>query len=138
VLPARLIWVLGHIAEFIANHVTHKTPIVDVESALHAMANRASDSGKAEKELGYRRRARASRSRRRRSGSSRTATARSATGAASSPTAVCDGPSRDADPRPGPAKVVAASATGRTHPTEHLRWLPGTRRMRGGATAAKR
>ena len=53
VLPARLIWVLGHIAEFIANHVTHKTPIVDVESALHAMANRASDSGKAEKELGY-------------------------------------------------------------------------------------
>jgi dihydroflavonol-4-reductase len=54
VLPARLIWVLGHIAEFIANHVTHKTPIVDVESALHAMANRASDSGKADKELGYR------------------------------------------------------------------------------------
>ncbi len=53
VLPARLIWVLGHIAEFIANHFTHKTPIVDVESALHAMANRASDSGKAEKELGY-------------------------------------------------------------------------------------
>jgi dihydroflavonol-4-reductase len=53
VLPARLIWVLGHIAEFIANHITHKTPIVDVESALHAMANRASDSGKAEKELGY-------------------------------------------------------------------------------------
>jgi dihydroflavonol-4-reductase len=53
VLPARLIWVLGHVAEFIANHVTHRTPIVDVESALHAMANRASDSGKAEKELGY-------------------------------------------------------------------------------------
>jgi dihydroflavonol-4-reductase len=54
VLPARLLYVLGQIGEFIANHVTHRTPIVDVESALHAMANRASDSGKAEKELGYR------------------------------------------------------------------------------------
>jgi dihydroflavonol-4-reductase len=52
-LPARLLLVLGHIGEFIANHVTHRAPIVDVESALHAMANRASDSGKAEKELGY-------------------------------------------------------------------------------------
>jgi dihydroflavonol-4-reductase len=54
VLPARLLQVLGHVGEFIANHVTHRAPIVDVESALHAMANRASDSGKAEKELGYR------------------------------------------------------------------------------------
>ena len=52
-LPPRLLYVLGHIGEFIANHITHRTPIVDVESALHAMANRASDSGKAEKELGY-------------------------------------------------------------------------------------
>jgi len=53
VLPARLLLVLGRIGEFIADHVTHRAPIVDVESALHAMANRASDSGKAEKELGY-------------------------------------------------------------------------------------
>lgn len=52
-LPPRLLYAFGQIGEFIANHVTHRTPIVDVESALHAMANRASDSGKAEKELGY-------------------------------------------------------------------------------------
>src|SRR5262249_34287595 len=49
VLPPRLLYVIGYVAEFIADHVTHRTPIVDVESALHAMANRASDSGKAEK-----------------------------------------------------------------------------------------
>jgi len=54
VLPARLLMVLGHINEWIADHFTHRTPLVDVESALHAMANRPSDSGKAEKELGYR------------------------------------------------------------------------------------
>ena len=54
VLPARLLEVLGHVNEWLANHVTHKTPLIDVESTLHAMANRPSDSGKAEKELGYR------------------------------------------------------------------------------------
>jgi len=54
VIPPRLLLVLGRAGEWVANHVTHRTPIVDVESALHAMANRASDSGKAEKELGYR------------------------------------------------------------------------------------
>jgi dihydroflavonol-4-reductase len=52
-LPPRLLLALGHVGEWIADHVTRRTPIVDVESALHAMANRASDSGKAEKELGY-------------------------------------------------------------------------------------
>ncbi len=54
VLPPHLLLGLGRIGEWIANHWTHRTPLVDVESTLHAMANRASDSGKAEKELGYR------------------------------------------------------------------------------------
>jgi dihydroflavonol-4-reductase len=53
VLPARLLLALGHANEWLANHITHRTPLIDVESTLHAMANRPSDSGKAEKELGY-------------------------------------------------------------------------------------
>lgn len=53
-IPPRLLLGLGRLNEWIANHVTHHTPLIDVESTLHAMANRASDSGKAEKELGYR------------------------------------------------------------------------------------
>ena len=44
----------GYVAEWFANHVTHKTPIVDVEAGLHAISNKPSYSGKAEKELGYR------------------------------------------------------------------------------------
>ena len=53
VLPPRLLLAFGHVGEWIADHVTHRTPLIDVESTLHAMANRPSDSGKAEKELGY-------------------------------------------------------------------------------------
>ena len=52
-LPPRLLATAGHVAEWWANHVSHQTPIVDVEASLHAMANKPSDSGKAEKELGY-------------------------------------------------------------------------------------
>jgi dihydroflavonol-4-reductase len=53
-IPPRLLLVLGRINEFIANHFTHRTPLIDVESTLHAMANKPSASSKAEKELGYR------------------------------------------------------------------------------------
>lgn len=53
VLPRRLLLRIGRVNEWIANHFTHRTPLVDVESTLHAMANRPSDSAKAEKELGY-------------------------------------------------------------------------------------
>jgi len=53
-LPARLALWAGIVAEWFANHVTHRTPIVDVEAGLHALSNRPCHSGKAEKELGYR------------------------------------------------------------------------------------
>ena len=53
-IPPRLLVQAGRVAEWFANRVTHRTPIVDVEAALHALSNRAADSGKAEKELGYR------------------------------------------------------------------------------------
>lgn len=54
VLPPRLLLALGRVNEWLANHVTHHTPLIDVESTLHAMANRPSDSALAEKEIGYR------------------------------------------------------------------------------------
>jgi dihydroflavonol-4-reductase len=53
-IPPRLLLALGRINEFIANRFTHRTPLIDVESTLHAMANKPSASSKAEKELGYR------------------------------------------------------------------------------------
>jgi dihydroflavonol-4-reductase len=53
-LPPRLLLRLGRLNEWWADHVTHRTPLIDVESTLHAMANRPSDSAYAEKELGYR------------------------------------------------------------------------------------
>lgn len=52
-IPPRLLLWAGRTAEWIADHVTHRPPIVDVEAALHALSNRASDSGRAQKELGY-------------------------------------------------------------------------------------
>jgi dihydroflavonol-4-reductase len=52
-IPPRVLLWAGHAAEWIANHLTHRPPIVDVEAALHALSNRASDSGRAQKELGY-------------------------------------------------------------------------------------
>lgn len=52
-LPPRLLLWAGHAAEWFANRVTHRKPIVDVEAALHSLSNRASDSGRARKELGY-------------------------------------------------------------------------------------
>jgi dihydroflavonol-4-reductase len=53
-IPARLLRLLGRANEWVADHFTHRTPLVDVESTLHALANKPSHSGKAEKELGYR------------------------------------------------------------------------------------
>ena len=53
-IPPRVLLFAGRVNEWMANHVTHHTPLVDVESTLHAMANKPSDSGKAAKELGYR------------------------------------------------------------------------------------
>ena len=52
-LPPRLLLWAGHAAEWVANHMTHRRPIVDVEAALHSLSNRASDSGRARKELGF-------------------------------------------------------------------------------------
>ena len=52
-IPPRVLLFAGRVNEWMANHVTHHTPLVDVESTLHAMANKPSDSGKAAKELGY-------------------------------------------------------------------------------------
>jgi dihydroflavonol-4-reductase len=52
-IPPRMLLAFGRINEFIANHVTHRTPLIDVESALHAMANKPSTASKAEKELGF-------------------------------------------------------------------------------------
>jgi len=52
-LPPRLLFAAGTVCEWFANYVTHRTPIIDVEASLHAMANRPCDSGHAEKELGY-------------------------------------------------------------------------------------
>jgi dihydroflavonol-4-reductase len=52
-IPPRLLLWAGHAAEWVATHVTRRRPLVDVEAALHAISNRASDSGRAQKELGY-------------------------------------------------------------------------------------
>jgi dihydroflavonol-4-reductase len=52
-IPPRVLLWAGHAAEWVADHVTHRRPIVDVEAALHALSNRASDSDRAQKELGY-------------------------------------------------------------------------------------
>jgi len=52
-LPPRLLLVLGRINEFIANHVTHKPPLIDVEATLHSADAMPVSSDKAIKELGY-------------------------------------------------------------------------------------
>jgi dihydroflavonol-4-reductase len=52
-LPPRLLLVLGRIGELVANHVTHRPPLIDVEATLHAADARPSSSDKAVKELGY-------------------------------------------------------------------------------------
>ncbi len=54
VIPPRLLRLAGRLNEWLSDWVTGRPPLVDVESTLHALANRPSDSGKAEKELGYR------------------------------------------------------------------------------------
>lgn len=54
VIPGRLLLAAGRVNEWVANHVTHRTPLIDVESTLHALANKPSASTKAEKHLGYR------------------------------------------------------------------------------------
>lgn len=53
-IPSGVLLGLGRINEFIANHISHRAPLIDVESTLHARVNRAFSSAKAEKELGYR------------------------------------------------------------------------------------
>jgi hypothetical protein len=45
---------IGRINQWYANHVSHRAPLIDVEAALHALANKPSTSARAEKELGYR------------------------------------------------------------------------------------
>lgn len=65
-IPPRVLLALGRINEWYANHVSHHAPLVDVEAALHALANKPSTSARAEQELGYR------------SGSARLALARAA------------------------------------------------------------
>ena len=52
-VPRRLLLAAGRVNEWLSDHVTHRTPLVDVESTLHAIANRPSDSAHAEKDLGY-------------------------------------------------------------------------------------
>lgn len=52
-IPPRLLLALGHVNEWLANHLTHRPPLIDVESTLHAIGNRPASSAKAEKELGY-------------------------------------------------------------------------------------
>lgn len=53
-LPPRVLRGIGRTGEWIADHVTHRRPIADVESALHAESAVPSSSDKAAKELGYR------------------------------------------------------------------------------------
>ena len=53
-VPTRLLLGLGRINEWWADHVSHRTPLIDVESTLHAIGNRRASSARAEKELGYR------------------------------------------------------------------------------------
>ncbi len=52
-IPHALLALAGGVAEWLADHVTHETPIVDRESVLHARANRAFRIDRARKELGY-------------------------------------------------------------------------------------
>jgi dihydroflavonol-4-reductase len=52
-LPPRLLLVLGRINEFIADRITHKPPLIDVEATLHAADAMPVSSDKAIKELGY-------------------------------------------------------------------------------------
>jgi dihydroflavonol-4-reductase len=53
-IPPRVLLALGRANEWIANHFTHRTPLIDVESTLHAIGNRPASCDRAEKELGYR------------------------------------------------------------------------------------
>jgi len=53
-VPTRLLLGLGRINEWWADHVSHRTPLIDVESTLHAIGNRRASSARAEKDLGYR------------------------------------------------------------------------------------
>jgi len=53
-ISTRVLLAVGRVDEFIASHLTHRPPLIDVESTLHARVNRAFSSAKAEKELGYR------------------------------------------------------------------------------------
>lgn len=53
-LPPRVLRAIGRANEWIADHVTHRRPVADVEAALHAESCLPASSEKAVKELGYR------------------------------------------------------------------------------------
>ena len=52
-LPPRVVTALGGVGEWWADHVSGRSPMVDRESALHAIANRAFSNEKAVRELGF-------------------------------------------------------------------------------------
>ena len=52
-IPPRFLLWGGRVSEWISNHITHRPPLLDVESTLHAMGNRFAESTRADKELGY-------------------------------------------------------------------------------------
>jgi dihydroflavonol-4-reductase len=53
-IPHRILLWMAHVNEWIANHLTRRRPLVEIESALHARTSAPTSSAKAEKELGYR------------------------------------------------------------------------------------
>jgi dihydroflavonol-4-reductase len=53
-IPHGVLLAAGRVNEWWADHVSHRAPLVDVESTLHAIGNRPASSALAEKELGYR------------------------------------------------------------------------------------
>jgi dihydroflavonol-4-reductase len=52
-VPHAVLRLVGRINEWISDHVTHRPPLVDRESTLHARSNVGFSSDKARKELGY-------------------------------------------------------------------------------------
>lgn len=53
-IPHGVLLAAGRVNEWWADHVSHRAPLVDVESTLHAIGNRPASSALAEKQLGYR------------------------------------------------------------------------------------
>jgi dihydroflavonol-4-reductase len=53
-IPGAVLAAAGRAGEWLADHVTHRAPIVERESTLHARSNRPFCAAKARKELGFR------------------------------------------------------------------------------------